>query len=160
MFGNFSSILGGIQRPGSQVGQTRVDPNQAFRGDQGASELLGKLNRAQWRDWRDRFAPYIEDLAAAAQNSGAPASAGRQASLAMGTAFDANQQAREQDRQAFGLQQTGAQAEVDDRRSALQRRASMVSAGNQARISAQDRQQSILAGGMGLSNIPDKVMNQ
>ena len=36
----------------------------------------------------------------------------------------------------------------------------MVSAGNEARISAQDRQDAILAGGMGLSNIPDRVMNQ
>ena len=161
MFGSgFSSVLANMHLPSSQVGQTRVDPNQAFRGDQGASQLLGQLNRAQWADWRNRFAPYIDQLAGAAQDAGAPRAAGRQASQSMGLAFDANQQAREQDRQAFGLQQTAAQAEVDDRRSALQRRASMVSAGNQARISAQDRQQSILAGGMGLSNIPDRVLNQ
>jgi hypothetical protein len=36
----------------------------------------------------------------------------------------------------------------------------MASAGNEARISALDSQQAILAGGMGLSNIPNGVMEQ
>lgn len=41
----------------------------------------------------------------------------------------------------------------------LSRVADTVTAGNQARISAQDRQSAILAGGLGLSNVPDQVLN-
>jgi len=40
----------------------RLDPWQAFRGDQGASRLLGRLHRAQWEDWKKRFAPYIGEI--------------------------------------------------------------------------------------------------
>lgn len=156
----FSSVVNRMPLPAGGGAQDRIDPNQAFRGDQGASQLLGQLNRAQWNDWRERFAPYITALGDAAQDPGASREAGRNASQAMGLAFDSTQQAQQQEREAFGIQQTSAQRDVDERRTGLQRTASMVSAGNQARISAQDRQQAILAGGMGLSNIPDRVMQQ
>lgn len=154
----YQSLFSNLNVPQSQTARLRVDPNQAFRGDQGASQLLGQLNRAQWSDWRARFAPYIDVLADIAQDQGAAAAAGANASSAMGLAFDASHQAQQQDREAFGIQQTEAQAQAGDRRANLQRTGAMVSAGNQARISALDRQQAILAGGMGLSNIPDRVM--
>lgn len=157
---DFSSTLAKMHLPDSQAASTRVNPSQAFRGDQGASKLLGQLNRAQWNDWRQRFAPYIDHLASIASDERAPAAAANQASQSMGLAFEANQQAQEQDRQAFGISQTPAQQQAAERRADIQRSASMVSAGNQARISSLDRQQAILAGGMGLSNIPDRVMNQ
>lgn len=156
----FQSMFANLNIPQSQTAGLNVDPGQAFRDDQGASELLGRINRAQWSDWKARFAPYIDSLSDIAQDEGAPATAAANASGAMGLAFDANQQSLEQDREAFGIQQTEAQGSAETRRTDLQRRASQVSAGNQARISAQDRQQAILAGGMGLSNIPDRVMNQ
>lgn len=156
----FQSMFANLNIPQSQTAGLNVDPGQAFRGDQGASELLGRINRAQWSDWKARFAPYIDSLSDIAQDEGAPATAAANASGAMGLAFDANQQSLEQDREAFGIQQTEAQGSAETRRTDLQRSASQVSAGNQARISAQDRQQAILAGGMGLSNIPDRVMNQ
>jgi len=156
----FTSMLANLNIPQSQTAGLRVDPNQAFRGDQGASQLLGQLNRAQWNDWKVRFAPYIDSLADIAQDQGAASTAAANASGAMGLAFDASHQAQQQDREAFGIQQTEAQAQAGERRANLQRTGAMVSAGNQARISAQDRQQAILAGGMGLSNIPDRVMQQ
>mgnify|MGYP000615537058 CR=1 FL=1 len=136
-----------------------VDPNQAFRGDQGASQLFGQLNRAQWRDWKQRFAPYIERLANRAQDPGAPAQAGQNASQAVGLAFDNSQQAQQMQNQGYGINMTPAQQQAQNRRNSVQKNASMVTASNEARISEQDRQQAILAGGMGLSNIPDKVMN-
>lgn len=138
---------------------THLNPSAAFEGDRGASNLLGDLSRAQWADWKERFSPYVNQLASVAGDENAPSQAASNASNAMGLAFDSNEQALDQNRQAFGIQQTGAQAEADDRRSDVQRSASMVSAGNQARVSAQDRQSAILAGGMGVSNIPDKVMD-
>ena len=30
-----------------------IDPNAAFRGDQGASQVLGQLYRAQWEGFTD-----------------------------------------------------------------------------------------------------------
>lgn len=157
---DFDSLVSRASAPApSETSRQRLDPNEAFRGDQGASELLGDLSRAQWEDWKNRFSPYVDRLADVAQDSGAPAQAARNASNAMASAFDSNQQAQAQQRQGLGISQTPAQAQSQDRQQALGRTASMVSAGNQARVSAQDRQSAILAGGMGLSNIPDKVMD-
>ncbi|WP_280568292.1 hypothetical protein [Chromohalobacter sp. 296-RDG] len=156
----YQSLFSGLNIPESQTAGLNVDPGQAFRGDQGASELQGQLSRAQWNDWKARFSPYIGTLSDIAQDEGAPATAAVNASGAMGQAFDANQQALEQDREGLGIQQTGAQADASERRTAIKRQASQVSAGNQARISAQDRQSSILAGGMGLSNIPGQELKQ
>lgn len=155
----YQPTLGQINYAPSQTAQQRIDPSQAMRGEQGASDLLGQLNRAQWTDWQARFAPYVDELARVAQDSNAPGMAAANASNAMGLAFDNSQQGLTLQRQGMGISQTPQQQQAEQRRTALERSASMVSAGNQARISAQDRQQAILAGGMGLSNIPDKVMN-
>ncbi|WP_339885127.1 hypothetical protein [Vreelandella maris] len=156
----YQPTLGQINYAPSEVAQQRVDPEQAMNGDQGASKLLGQLNRAQWNDWRNRFSPYVDELASVAQDSSAPDTAAANASIAVGLAYDSSQQGLEQQRQGYGINQTPQQQAAEQRRTNVERSASMVSAGNEARISAQDRQDAILAGGMGLSNIPDQVMNQ
>ena len=137
-----------------------IDPNQAFQGDQGASQLLGQLNRAQWEDWKARFAPNITKLAGIATDPNAAMDASNQAKSAVGLAFDSANTINNQNRQKYGISLNPAQQKAQDRMTALGRTAATASAGNEARISALDRQQSILAGGMGLSNIPDRVMNQ
>lgn len=146
-----------LERFSSDIGL--IDPSQAFQGDQGASDLFGQLNRAQWQDWKQRFAPYVERLADRAQDPYAPQQTATDARNAMGIAFDNNVQTQQMQNQGYGINMTPAQQQAQERRNGVQRSASMVSAGNQARISEQDRQQAILAGGMGLSNIPDRVMN-
>jgi hypothetical protein len=156
----YQPTLGQINYAPSEIAQQRVDPNQAMRGDQGASELLGQLNRAQWNDWKNRFAPYVDELARVAQDNNAPGMAAANASNAVGMAYDNSQQGLAMQRQGFGINLTPQQQAAEQRRTSVERSASMVSAGNEARISAQDRQNAILAGGMGLSNIPDRVMNQ
>jgi len=144
----------------SGSGRVYVSPSDAFKGDQGASTLLGKLSRAQWKDWKNRFAPKVDQLAASAVDPTASGDAAEQAKSSMGLAYDSAQQSALQQREAYGLSQNQAQQQSEDRARSVNRTAAMASAGNEARISAQDRQQSILAGGMGLSNIPDQVMNQ
>lgn len=151
----------GINIPGpseSQTAGTHVDPQAAFQGSQGASDTIGRLSRAQWEDWKTRFRPYINSLADAATQPGADEEAANMAQESMATAFDNSAQAQDMQRQGMGLQVSQAQREADQRRRALQKTASMATAGNQARVSAQDRQSKILAGGMGLSNIPDKIL--
>ena len=144
---------------GSSAGN-QIDPNQAFRGDQGASELLGDLNRAQWEDWKQRFRPAVEDLADTATDPTAANDAANQAQESVGLAFDTSQTINNQNRQRYGVSLSPDQQQAQERAQNVNRSAAMATAGNEARISAQDRQQSILAGGMGLQNIPDKVMNQ
>ncbi|MGE6778250.1 hypothetical protein ACQKFL_11485 [Vreelandella titanicae] len=156
----YQPTLGQINYAPSEVAQQRVDPDQAMRGNQGASELLGQLNRAQWNDWLNRFSPYVDELADVAQDNNAPGLAATNASNAVGLAYDSSQLGLDQQRQSYGVTQTPQQKAAEERRTNIERSASMVSAGNEARISAQDRQDAILAGGMGLSNIPDQVMNQ
>lgn len=138
---------------------SHIDPSQAFQGSQGASELLGQLNRAQWEDWKTRFAPYITKLADYATDPNAASDAAEQAKSSMGLAFDSAATINNQNREKYGIALSPEQQQAQDRTNAINRTASMASAGNEARISALDRQQSILAGGMGLSNIPDRVMN-
>ncbi|MCC4269217.1 hypothetical protein LL254_00655 [Marinobacter nauticus] len=137
-----------------------VDPGQAFSGKQGASTLLGQLSRAQWEDWKARYLPRVEQLAAEATDPNAALNAATQAKDAVGLAFDSAETVNNQNRQRYGVALTPAQLEAQDRAMKIGRSAATVSAGNEARISALDRQQAILAGGMGLSNIPDRVMNQ
>jgi len=80
----YQPTLGQINYAPSEVAQQRVDPEQAMSGDQGASKLLGQLNRAQWNDWRNRFSPYVDELASVAQDSSAPSTAAANASSAVG----------------------------------------------------------------------------
>jgi len=135
-----------------------IDPSQAFAGDQGASELFGQLSRAQWQDWKNRFAPYVTRLSEEATDPNAAADAAAQAKSSMGLAFDSAQTVADQQREAYGLSLNPDQIQAQERAQKVNRSAATVSAGNEARISALDRQQSILAGGMGLSNIPGEVM--
>lgn len=139
---------------------TYVDPEQAFSGDQGASETIGRLSRARWKDWKTRYKPYVESLANAATRDGADEDAARMAQDSVNTAYENSAQARQMQRQGLGMQASAAQREADQRRQNVQKMASMASAGNTARTSALDRQSKILAGGMGLSNIPDQVLEQ
>lgn len=154
-----NSYQPGLSLPTPQPSNAgNINPNQAFQGDQGASELLGQLNRAQWEDWKQRFRPYTDALANAAQGNGNRAA--RNARDAMGLAFDANDEALSRRRDRMGVSTSQRQANAENRRQNVQQAASKVSAGNQARVSDQDRRNAILAGGMGLSNIPDEVLNQ
>ena len=136
-----------------------VNPGQAFSGSQGASKLLGQLSRAQWEDWKARFAPHITTLANYATDPNAAQDAAEQAKSSVGLAFDAARTVNRQNRERYGVTLTPEQQAEQDRMATIGRSAATISAGNEARISALDRQQSILAGGMGLTNIPDRVMN-
>lgn len=146
--------------PEQSFDSSYIDPNQAFQGDQGASELLGQLSRAQWEDWKTRFAPYITKLADQAMDPNAATDAADQAKSSVGLAFDTATTVNDQNRERYGVSLSPEQQQAQERSANVGRSAAMASAGNEARISALDRQQSILAGGMGLSNIPDRVMNQ
>lgn len=137
-----------------------INPAEAFEGDQGASKVLGRLNRAQWEDWKKRFRPAIDELADYANDWRAPNQAGYEASEAMGKAVNDSYDANQQRHDSLGIPMPEDQARANDRRRNIGTTAAQISAGNQARMAERDRQNKIMAGGMGLSNIPDKVMEQ
>lgn len=127
-----------------------LDPKAAFRGDQGASETLGKLSRAQWNDWKQRYAPIVDDVADLAGDAGY---GDRQAGLvrsAVGSAYDRSARTLAMQNDGLGINQTQRQQQSQNRQQALARSASMVSSGNEARTSAIDLQSQLLAGGYGL----------
>lgn len=131
-----------------------IDPNAAFRGDQGASQVLGKLYRAQWDDWKTRFAPYIDRLADKAMNPGFMDELSGQALSAVNATYSNVQQGMDMQRQGFGLSLTPQQKAAEQRKMALGQSADGNAAFNNARVSARDLQDQILAGGMGLSSVP------
>lgn len=160
MAGNYTNTLG-LTIPEASAGpQQTLNPNDAFRGDQGASKLLGKLNRAQWEDWKARFSPYIDALAEAATDPNAAGNAASMASGAMQTAYSNSQRSLQMQQQGMGLSLDPSQQQASQRRQDVEGTAAAISAGNQARISAQDRQSAVLAGGLSINSIPDRVLNQ
>lgn len=132
-----------------------IDPSLAFSGDQGASTVLGQLYRAQWDDWKLRFQPYIGDLASLASDPYYAAGQGANAAAAINTSYANTAAGLQQQRAGLGINLTAAQQQAEDRKLSIGRTADSASAYNQAKISARDTQDQILAGGMGLSNIPN-----
>lgn len=136
------------------VNRVMVDPGAAFRGDQGASNLLGKLYRAQWNDWKARFAPYVDRLADKATDPGFLTEQADMAAASVTNAYGTARQGLDMQRQGMGLSQTPQQQQAEQRKMAVAESADTNTAYNQARISARDLQDQILAGGMGLDNMP------
>lgn len=127
-----------------------VDPNAAFKGDQGASQVIGDLHRAQFADWKARFAPQIDKLAAMATDESLPERSAQQASDAVGRSYQGARTALQLQQQGLGLQLDPTEQQAQTRKFALSEAAAKVNAGNKARTSAQDLQQSILAGNMAM----------
>ena len=132
-----------------------IDPNEAFRGDQGASSVLGKLYRAQWDDWKTRFQPYIGKLADLSSDKDYAAGQGANAAAAVNTGYENTMRGLDMHRSGMGIEQSPAQAQAEQRKLSLGRAADGAAAYNEAKISARDMQDQVLAGGMGLSNVPN-----
>lgn len=132
-----------------------VDPSAAFSGDQGASKVLGQLYRAQWDDWKTRFSPYIDRLADLSGDKSYAAGQGANAAAAVNTSYANAAQGLQMQRAGMGVNLTEAQKTAEQRQLSLGQAADGAAAYNEAKISARDMQDQILAGGMGLKNIPN-----
>ncbi|MGP3789758.1 hypothetical protein [Pseudomonas sp. B392_1p] len=116
--------------------------------------MLGQLYRAQWDDWKTRFSPYIDRLTDLASDETYAAGQGANAAAAVNTSYANTTQGLQMQRQGMGVNLTPAQQAAETRQLALGQAADSSSAYNSAKISARDMQDQILAGGMGLSNLP------
>lgn len=137
-----------------------VDASAAFRGSQGASDLLGKLYRAQWEDWKTRFSPYVDRLASKATDPGFLTEQADTAAASVTNAYGTARHGLDMQRTGMGLVQTPQQQQAEQRKMAVAESADTNTAYNQARISARDLQDQILAGGMGLDNMPSTGQQQ
>ncbi|EIY2512134.1 hypothetical protein ACUHOO_000775 [Pseudomonas aeruginosa] len=130
-----------------------VDPNAAFAGNQGASTVLGQLSRAQWDDWKARFQPYVDKLANLATSETYAGEQAAQAASSVNASYDNTARGLRMQQQGMGLSLTPAQQAAQDRKLQIGRAAASVDASNNARISARDLQEQIMAGGLGLSGL-------
>lgn len=137
-----------------------VDAGQAFLGDQGASKVLGQLYRAQWDDWKTRFSPYIDQLADLAGDKSYAAGQGANAAAAVNTSYANTAQGLQTQRTGMGINLSEAQRVAEQRQLSLGQAADGAAAYNQAKVSARDVQDQILAGGFGLSNLPTTGQQQ
>jgi hypothetical protein len=130
-----------------------INPNDAFSGSQGASNLNGVLTKAQWNDWITRFKPYVEKQAAIANDEGFAASQGQAAATAVNTSYANTANNLQMSRAGMGLNLTANQKAAEDRKMALGQAADSTNSYNSAQISARDLQDQIIAGAGGLSSI-------
>ncbi|WP_417480467.1 hypothetical protein [Maricaulis maris] len=137
-----------------------IDADAALKGDQGASKVLGQLYRAQWDDWKTRFSPYIEQLADMAKDESYAARQGADAAAAVNASYANMAQGLQTQRAGMGINLSEAQRTAEQRQLSLGQAADGASAYNEAKISARDMQDQILAGGFGLSNLPTTGQQQ
>ena len=117
---------------------------------EGASNVMADLHRAQFKDWEERYAPRIIQLADYAKTGSLTNQQIGLADQSVQTGFQNAQRNQQMHNQGLGIQQTQAQQQASDRRMELEQTASRVQARNQARVGGQDRDMQILAGGGGL----------
>lgn len=130
-----------------------VDPNAAFAGKQGASTVLGQLSRSQWDDWKARFQPYVDKLANIATSESFAGEQAATASESVNKSFDSAAQGLQMQQQGMGLMLSPRPAGGAGQKMQLGRASATVDASNNARVSARDLQEQIMAGGMGLSGL-------
>lgn len=112
------------------------------------SDNMAKIHRAQWEDYKARFAPVENMLFDRFNDNTNTNKAVASAGATMGEAFDnsAAQTARGLSR--YGVTPTGAQAENRERTHGLKRAASVAGAQNAMRTAKEDQKMGIMAGGL------------
>ncbi len=114
-----------------------------------ASDTYAKLIRDQWDDYRTRFAPYEDQMIALANGQEDNLLSEQRAVSAAGAGFNSSMGTLGRDRQRLGLGVSAEEAANESRMGAGLRTAAMVGAANKARLHSQDRDNMILAGGLG-----------
>lgn len=114
-----------------------------------ASDTYARLIREQWDDYRTRFAPYEDQMIALANGQEDNLLSEQRAVSAAGAGFNSSMGTLGRDRQRLGLGVSAEEAANESRMGAGLRTAAMVGAANKARLHSQDRDNMILAGGLG-----------
>lgn len=138
-----------------------IDPMMVdLKGDKGASETLARIYRNQWTDWKTRFQPRLDQLAGYAATGELTNQSIGLAQDSIQNSFANNAATFERNNQRLGIQMTPAQQKAAQRTASIGQAAAKTTAMNNARISGQDRDMQILAGGAGLTSDLQEGMQQ
>lgn len=139
-----STSAGGVYTPG-------YDPmilQPAADGRMSGSDNMAKIHRAQWEDYRKRFAP-VEDMLFSRLNDSTHANeAVDKAGLTMAKSFDAGRKQTDREMSRYGVRSTGDQAEASERTFGLKKAAATAGARNATRTAMEDQKMGIMAGGL------------
>lgn len=134
-------------------GDLYIDPMIVdLKGDKGASETLARIYRNQWTDWKNRFQPRLEQLAGYAATGELTEQSIGLAQDSIESSFENSAATLGRNNQRLGIQMTSAQKKAADRTASIGEATAKTTAMNNARISGQDRDMQILAGGAGLTS--------
>lgn len=113
-----STSAGGVYKPGYDP--TILQP--VLGGRMSGSDNMAKIHRAQWEDYRKRFAP-VEDMLFSRLNDSTYANeAVDKAGLTMAKSFDAGREQTAREMSRYGVRQTGDGAEASERTFGLKKR--------------------------------------
>lgn len=140
-----------FQNQYSEFDGTFINPDAVSRNKYtGASDVMGKIHRAQWEDWTKRFQPRLEQLAGYASSGELTQQSIGLADSAMKRSFGQARENQQLQNTNLGINQSAAQQNAQNRTMGLTEASSTAAARNQARIAGQDRDMQILAGSGGL----------
>ena len=124
-------------------------------GDQSASANMANLSRAQWNDYKSRFAPIENTLFARLNDPAYMSNAVTQAGINMGSAYDSSAQQTARDFSRYGINPSGMVAQEQQRQNAVDKASAVAGARNDMRTAMRDQQMGLMTGG--LSTATQKV---
>lgn len=113
-----------------------------------ASNTYAQLVRDQWADYKNTFAPYEQQLIDLSTGNADNLQSEQRATNAVNNGFATSLGTLSRDRQRLGLNVGADQVADESRLASTQKTGSLVSAVNQARLHAQDRDTAVLTGGL------------
>lgn len=111
-----------------------------------ASDRMGRLIRAEWNDYVNRFQPYDKQLIGLATSDADNNAAIERARTGVAGSFDVAQGTLQRNQQRLGLSSVADEVAAQDRNTAMAKTAAEVNAVNGTRLHTQDRDLSLMAG--------------
>lgn len=123
-------------------GNTPIDPNDSKY----ASKTYAQLINNQYQDYRNRFLPYEERLMSLADSTQLLDEQLSRVTTNVNNAYNGANQQQSMMNQRYGLTQSAAQTQSQDRNTDINSALSMAHGKNNSRIAHSDRQNAILTG--------------
>lgn len=133
-----------VYRPNS----TTLTLNPTTRGSQSGSDNMAKIHRAQWEDYKSRFAPVEDMLFSRFNDETNKTEAVNSAAETMGSAFDRSREQGDRELSRYGLNVSGPKAENRDVTFGLKKAAATAGAKNAMRTAKEDQKMGIMNGGL------------
>ena len=126
-----------------------VNPNDVWKGDNGATDLLGKVTRAQWNHYKNLYLPAIEREMATIGSADALNEQIARSERGVEAGFSNLEQSYSDKLRAYGTQLDTDQQESFSRQIAFSKDKALGDARNITRTSKYDRDMALIAGSTG-----------